>query len=120
MLRLKNPKGFTLIEILIGVAIVGQLAILAVPNFLKAGRNMRTNLCIKNKKVLDDAISQWAFEAKKKTGDAVDTTAVLEYIKGSALPVCPIDDTAYTINTVDDSPQVTCPNFDATKHDVTN
>ncbi len=116
MLKLRGFKGFTLVEIMIVVAILGLLASLAVPNFLKAAQNMRTNVCIKNMRVIDDAISQWAFENNKNEGDAIVVEEIVDYIKKGALPTCLLEDAAYTINNVDDSPQVECPNYNETTH----
>ena len=116
MLKARKLKGFTLVEIMVGVAIVGLLATIAVPNFLKSAEKMRTNICIKNMKLVDDTISQWAFENSKGSGETVITAELASYIKGGELPTCPLGDTAYIINNVAGTPQVACPYYDAATH----
>ena len=117
MTGLKGPKGFTLVEIMIVVAIIGILGILAIPNFLKAGQSLRAGICIKNMRVIDDAISQWMFEGSH-SGE-VDVNAIVEYIKGGELPVCPLGDEPYIIHDIGDSPRVECPNYNEDTHAVT-
>ena len=103
--------GFTLVEIMIVVAIIGLLAAIAIPNFVKARTTAQKNACINNLRQVDGAVEQWALEQKKKSGDAVTTTgspSILDYLKGAVLPTCPADNSAYTVNAVGTSP--TCSN----------
>ena len=63
MMRLqRNEKGFTLVEIMIVVAIIGLLAALAIPNFIKARNRSRDSICVNNMKVIASAIEQVAME----------------------------------------------------------
>ncbi len=65
----RNNKGFTLVEIMIVVLIIGILLAVAIPNFLKARENSRTKSCIANLKRISTAKEQWAIDFKKTEGD---------------------------------------------------
>ncbi len=97
-------RGFTLIEIMIVVLIIGILLAIAVPNFVKARESSRTKACIGNLKQIDAAKEQWAMDNQKATGDAVTDTDIFgttSYIK--AKPTCPSGG-AYTLGGVGTSP----------------
>ena len=100
-MRKMNKKGFTLVEIMIVVAIIGLLAAIAIPNFVKARQSATKNACIANMKQIQGAIQVWAID-NSKAGDAavVQNTAgatvgvVPDYIKkwpscGTTAYVCP-------------------------------
>src|SRR5580692_4764575 len=82
----KNRGGFTLVEIMIVVAIIALLASIAVPNFLRARKRTQATRCLQDLRVIDNAISQYAIENNKSTGNTVTWTDVQAYIKsGSSL-----------------------------------
>ena len=85
-----NKKaGFTLVEIMIVVAIIGLLAAIAIPNFVKARENAQLNSILNNLRIIDGAEDQWALENKKGTGDTADwttaTTGIGGYLKGATV-----------------------------------
>ena len=101
MLWLRNKKGFTLVEIMIVVAIIGLLAAIAIPNFVKARDTAQANACINNMRQIESAKEQYALEKGLTNGDTVTDAEAGAYIKGG-FPLCPVGKAAkpYTIGVV--------------------
>ena len=99
MKRTKKNQGFTLVEIMIVVAIIGLLAAIAVPNFVQARNSARSNTCINNLRLIDSAKEQYAIENNIASGAATTTANCSPYLKNNVFPVCPAAG-AYTTNTV--------------------
>ncbi|MDA3923570.1 MAG: prepilin-type N-terminal cleavage/methylation domain-containing protein [Kiritimatiellae bacterium] len=100
-----NRKGFTLVEIMIVIAIISILAAIAIPNFLKSRKVSQTNACIANLKQIQGACEQ----AKLAGVTPADATiyGAANYIK--VAPTCPaVAASAYTIPSGDADP--VCPN----------
>src|SRR5713226_3872618 len=104
-IRTSNKSGFTLVEIMIVVAIIGLLAAIAIPNFVKARTTSQANACINNLRQMDGAAQEWALENKQQSGASVGTTDITPYIKLDStgnLPACPGGGsyaTGWTVNT---------------------
>jgi prepilin-type N-terminal cleavage/methylation domain-containing protein len=105
-----RKSGFTLVEIMIVVAIIGLLAAIAIPNFIKARATSQANACINNLRQIDGAINEWALETGQSTGAAVVLNNVSAYIKlnsASSVPGCP-GGGSYVTTSVGNVLQVSC------------
>src|SRR5579872_3041794 len=85
--KLNNRRGgFTLVEIMIVVAIIALLAAIAVPNFLRARKRAQATRILEDLRILDSAMDQYAIETNKLAGATVNFTDLKAYIKtGSTL-----------------------------------
>ena len=108
---MKNKRsrthGFTLVEIMIVVAIIGLLAGIAIPNYLQARTTANKNVCISNLQQIEGAISRWSLEARKDDGQPVTYADIRGYLKRAV--VCPAGGTSfedsYTVTTVETAPE---------------
>lgn len=107
--KTNRKSGFTLVEIMIVVAIIGLLAAIAIPNFIRARTKSQQNACINNLRQIDGAIQQWALENKQAATATVnaDGSEIDDYLGRGAgtLPSCPSDGaaawaTSYAVTTV--------------------
>src|SRR5688572_18270490 len=90
LLSSRRRGGFTLVEIMIVVAIIGIILAVALPAFMKSRAQARKQICIENLSQLESAKQQWSLEAGKKDGDPPtedDLIGQTKYIK--KMPLCP-------------------------------
>ena len=86
-MKIKNPRaaGFTLVEIMIVVAIIALLAAIAVPNFLRARKRSQATRILEDLRLIDSAQDQYAIETNKSTGDSVSWTDIQAYLKTNSV-----------------------------------
>ena len=87
--RTSKRKGFTILEIMIAVTIIGLLAAIAIPNFVRARKSAQAKACVNNLRLIDSAAQQYMLE--NVSAAAVTFADCLPYLgRGAgALPVCP-------------------------------
>jgi len=107
-----HRAGFTLVEIMTVVAIVGFLAAIAIPNLVRARSTSQMDTCINNLRQIDSAKQQWVLEKGKQATDTPVEADIAPYVgrSGTTATVhCPLDAaktfaTSYTINACNVAP----------------
>ena len=104
-------RGFTLVEIMIVVTVIGLLAAIAIPNVLHARTTAQTKTCIGNLRMVDTAKQQWALESGAMATSVPLASNIQPYLgRGNGvLPLCPLDSqqtfaTSYNLNNCQTSP----------------
>jgi prepilin-type N-terminal cleavage/methylation domain-containing protein len=111
-------RGFTLVEIMIVVVIIGILLAIAVPNFIRARESSRAKSCVANLKSINGAKEQWAIDHKKTSTDTPtedDLYGADKYVKST--PSCPSGGT-YTLSAIGTAP--TCDKGDQGNSDASD
>src|SRR5271157_694358 len=113
-LKTNRKSGFTLVEIMIVVAIIGLLAAIAIPNFVQARKTSQTNACLNNLRQIDAAKQQWALETGQPASATPTSAAITPFLgRGTAGSIsnvcCPIQSPqaamgGYTINSLGVAP----------------
>jgi len=98
----RTNKGFTLLEIMIVVVIIGFLAAIAIPAFLSVRNKAQSTRCVDNLRNISNAKDQWAIENMANSGDSVFQANITPYLK-RGFPRCPASGT-YTIKPVATDP----------------
>ncbi|MDD5428097.1 MAG: prepilin-type N-terminal cleavage/methylation domain-containing protein [Candidatus Omnitrophica bacterium] len=105
-----NRKGFTLIEIMIVVAIIAIALSIAIPNFFRMSSVSKKTVCINNMKKITAAVEQWAIDNNVSASTAIDAQQESyiydNYLRGGK-PACPSGG-EYVINPAGSNPQVQC------------
>ena len=105
----KRHAGFTLVEIMIVVAIIALLAAIAVPGFLRARKRSQASKILNDLRMIDAAVDQYAIETNKKTNDVVAIQDWTNYIKKDSILYNTgknLFGTSYGDQSVDTIPQV--------------
>ncbi len=115
-IKSNNRRAFTLVEIMIVVAIIALLASIAVPGFLRARKRAQASRIMNDLRLIDAAIDQYAIENNKMSGAPVGTADWTAYLKrGSSLYMTGKDlfGNGYGPQTVDNIPNVPTAAFNA-------
>ena len=96
----RKPSGFTLVEIMIVVAIIGLVATLALPAFMKARKQSQGRRIVNDCRLMDAAIDQWALEVSATDGSTIDTNACASYMKPKDWMALDVIGNAYVIGTL--------------------
>jgi prepilin-type N-terminal cleavage/methylation domain-containing protein len=108
--------GFTLVELMIVVAIIALLAAIAVPGFLRARKRSQASRILNDLRLIDGAVDQYAIETGRSTGFTVDTADYTNYLKKNAIlynTAADILGNDYGPQVVDTLPHIPQPSFDA-------
>ena len=112
----RNRQAFTLVEIMIVVAIIALLASIAVPGFLRARKRSQASRILNDLRLIDGALDMYAIETSKSSGNPVNIADWTKYIKaGTNLYLTGKDilGNSYGNQTVDSIPRVSDPSYNA-------
>jgi prepilin-type N-terminal cleavage/methylation domain-containing protein len=117
MLTKLNRKhaGFTLVEIMIVVAIIALLAAIAVPGFLRARKRSQASKILNDLRMIDAAVDQYAIETNRTTGNTVLVIDWTKYVKKDSILYntgANLFGTSYGDQTVDTIPHVATVDYD--------
>src|SRR5688572_13181182 len=105
----RRTSAFTLVEVMIVVSIIGLLAAVSIPNYVKTREISHRKACMANLKQLEGAVQNWALETHKASGVAILTGELFgptAYIRREM--VCPAGGNPYVFGRVGDARHVQC------------
>jgi len=105
-IRTSRKSGFTIIEIMIVVAVIGLLAGISTPRFVKARDTSQLNAIISNLRIIEESKDAWALENRTANGALPTGTDLRDFFKGNAMPT-PVVGETYNINPVGTHPTAT-------------
>ena len=112
----RKHAGFTLVEIMIVVAIIALLAAIAVPGFLRARKRSQASKILNDLRMIDAAVDQYAIETNRTSGNAVNTADWTNYVKKNSILYntgADLFGNSYGVQTVDTIPQVPSADYQA-------
>ena len=98
-------NGFTIVELMIVLAVIGLLLALAIPNFVKYRDNSQLNAIYSNLRMIESAKDQWALEHKKGTGELTDLPSLSDFLKGGTIQT--VVSETYEVNVIGSPPYAT-------------
>lgn len=120
IMPIRSRRGYTLVEIMIVVAVIAILMSVAAPNYFKSGNAASRNTCISNLRQIDAAVEQWAMDNSipaDTVPDGFQEDAIYSYVEGGK-PECPSGG-EYSLHAVGSKTQVTC-SREADGHRITD
>lgn len=99
-----SRRGFSLIEIMVVVGIIGMIVGISMSNILKARNRAQQQACMGNLYQLNSALQQWAWQNNKSSSDTVAMADLVPYLRKQNNPVCPAGGT-YSVTVVGAEPE---------------